>query len=502
MSRPRNPGGWHPRAWPVALKVPLAVAVLMVVVAVILSNQVLERLAESQRQTLRGLTSAYLDGLSGTLLPHVLRDDVWEVFDALERAGQAYESLSVRFTIVTRPDGSVLAASDPRRFPVDSDLPAALTGRFDGGGALVLDETAGQAWVSRPLAYQALDVGRIVSAIDITAMLAERRDVLLTLVLTNAALALLLAALGYLLVRRMLRPVSILTGRFRAARDGGLEPIPAAELGDPASEFGRLFRGYNDMASALDERDRLSRQLAREEKLASLGRLTSGMAHEINNPLGGLFNAVDTLRRHGGDAGVRRDALDLLERGLTGIRDVVRAALVVYKGGPAAGGLARADLDDLQFLVKHEVARRRLRLDWRDALPERLPEGGQAVDGAALRQAALNLLLNALAATPPGGAVVFEAGLENGPGGETLRIAVTDSGAGMPAAMAARLTGPEAPERPPGEEGGLGLWMVRRLVERLGARAEVEAGPGGTRVSLWVPLGAERGAEDLLDDVA
>ena len=49
------------------------------------------------------------------------------------------------------------------------------------------------------------------------------------------------------------------------------------------------------------------------------------MAHEVNNPLGGLFNALDTLRRHGDDASVREATLSLLERGLTHIRNVVRS---------------------------------------------------------------------------------------------------------------------------------------------------------------------------------
>ena len=47
------------------------------------------------------------------------------------------------------------------------------------------------------------------------------------------------------------------------------------------------------------------------------------MAHEINNPLGGLFNAIDTLKRHGSHGGVRTKSIDLIERGLKGIRDVV-----------------------------------------------------------------------------------------------------------------------------------------------------------------------------------
>ena len=67
--------------------------------------------------------------------------------------------------------------------------------------------------------------------------------------------------------------------------------IPSA-----GTETGRLFRGFNRMARAVAEREALVARLADEERLASLGRLASGMAHEINNPLGGLFNAIDTLK--------------------------------------------------------------------------------------------------------------------------------------------------------------------------------------------------------------
>ena len=71
------------------------------------------------------------------------------------------------------------------------------------------------------------------------------------------------------------------------------------------------------------------------------------MAHEVNNPLGGLFNALDTLRRHGDDASVRDATVNLLQRGLTHIRNVVRSALVTYRGETADRSLRAVDIDDL-----------------------------------------------------------------------------------------------------------------------------------------------------------
>ena len=108
----------------------------------------------------------------------------------------------------------------------------------------------------------------------------------------------------------------------------------------------------------------MAKQLAAEERLASLGRLASGLAHEINNPLGGLFNAIDTLKRHGDRPSVRTTSLDLIERGLRGIRDVVRTVLATYRADREQRDLTASDLDDMRFLISPEAARKSIRVHW------------------------------------------------------------------------------------------------------------------------------------------
>ena len=108
------------RSWPLAWKVPLLVAVLMVGIAALISQVVLTRLRSDQETNLRLLTSAYLDGVSAAVLPTALRGDTWEAFDALDRARSRYSGVDVRYAIVVLPSGKVLAASDPVRFPVQS----------------------------------------------------------------------------------------------------------------------------------------------------------------------------------------------------------------------------------------------------------------------------------------------------------------------------------------------------------------------------------------------
>jgi hypothetical protein len=114
-------------SWPLAWKVPLLVAALMVGIAAMISQVVLSRLTSDQENNLRLLTNAYLDGLSAAVFQSAIRADVWETFDALDRARSHYSGVDARYVIVELPDDKVLAASDPVRFPVRSVVPAELT---------------------------------------------------------------------------------------------------------------------------------------------------------------------------------------------------------------------------------------------------------------------------------------------------------------------------------------------------------------------------------------
>src|SRR5204863_824795 len=113
----------HIAAWPLVVKVPVLVAGLMVTVAFTISQVVLWRFMQDHENNLRLLTSAYVDGLSAVILPAIVQENVWEAFDALDRARSRYAGVEPRYVIIELPNGRILAASDPLRFPVHSVVP-------------------------------------------------------------------------------------------------------------------------------------------------------------------------------------------------------------------------------------------------------------------------------------------------------------------------------------------------------------------------------------------
>ena len=457
--------------WPLAWKAPLLAAAFMIGVAVVISQVVLNRLESDQENNLRLLTSAYLDGLSAAVLPSAIHGDVWEAFDALDRARGRYAGLKVRFAIVTLPNGKVLAASDPEMFRVQSAVPPDVDQRFPREDGLAIDDATGRAWLARSLREGGYSVGRILAEIDISELLRVRKQVLLTLVTVNAGLALGFALVGSLALARMLKPLSVLTGYMERVRAGRADPIPDSKRRGISREFDILFDRFNAMARALNDREEFASRLAAQEKFAVLGKLASGMAHEVNNPLGGLFNALDTLRRHGDDPVVREATVNLLQRGLTHIRNVVRSALVTYRGEAAERSLRAVDIDDLRLLVEPEALRKRVRLAWTNELLGSLPVAGESV-----RQVTLNLLINACAASPEGGAVNLRACSKE----RALVIEVGDQGAGLPSDLAKHLVGQS--EEAPGVGSGLGLWIVRRLVALEGGAISVAQAEGFSTV--------------------
>ncbi len=461
---------------PLSLRLPLIAAGLMVLVGMVASQQVLSALSAVQEERLRELAQLHVDGLAVALGPAVLRRDVWEVYDTLDRATAAGSGQRMVLTVVADDAGRVIAASDPLRAPVDSDVGPLAKGA-QPIDAIRLLGAEGHIRIAADLDYQGRRVGRIISELNVADLVAERRAAGLYLLAGNTAATLALAFGGYLAMRRMLKPVARLAGHM-GRMEGTLEPIPSTDVPRGDTELARLFQTYNTMSGAVQAKTEAERRLAERERFVSLGRLSSSLAHEINNPLGGLLNATDTIRTYADRPAVVRDAADLLDRGLRHLRDVARATLDHNRMDRSGQPLRPEDFDDLALLFEPEVARLGQHLDWavQAAVADLQPHPAVLV-----RQILLNLLLNAAAAAGGAGGV----GLYVAADSKALHLRISDTGPGLSDAARQRLL-TDDPVQP---GGGVGLRLVRDLVRQAGGRIDVARRDRTTEITVVLPAG-------------
>ncbi|CUX79996.1 sensor histidine kinase [Roseibaca calidilacus] len=463
---------------PLSIKLPLLAAAMMVLVGTVASQQVLRSLAQVQDARIQELARMHVEGLSVALGPLVLRHDIWEVYDTLDRAAQAGEGRRMVLTAVADERGRVLAATDPRRVPMDSDI-AALAGDAVALDNLSVDGASPVVSLLAPLTYQGRTVGQIATELDVSDLLSERRQALLFLIMGNAIAIGLLSTVGFLAIRWMLKPVTTLA-RQMTETQGEPHPIPASDIPQGDGEISRLARTYNSMVGAVAAKAEAERRLAERERFVALGRLSSSLAHEINNPLGGLLNATDTIRSFADRPEVVRQSADLLDRGLRHLRDVTRATLDQNRMDPETRMLTPDDFEDIKLLIQPEVSRLALDLEW-SVDPSAVT--GCCVPAGPVRQIALNLLLNACAAAGQSGRVGLIACAKGG----TLILQVTNTGPAMPKPALDRLLddGPLSPG------GGVGLRLVRDLARNLGGAINHVHENGETRIAVSLPTSWE-----------
>ncbi|MDT8317133.1 MAG: ATP-binding protein [bacterium] len=369
---------------------------------------------------------------------------------------------------------------------------------------------------------------KVFGGIRVTFPLGELNNLLVRtrwLMLFYLSFALLLFLLfgSYLLSRRIANPLKDIAATSEKIADGDLTQR-VDDYGE--NELGQLSRSFNKMADRVAEhvgylqrvnRDlRVTKQeLIRSEKLASVGRLAAGVAHEIGNPLGAILGYTDMMLKGVGDESVRQDFLERMEKELKKIDFTIRELLDYSRTSKLE--VRETDVNKVVSetisLVSHQKEFEKLKLELK--LGENLPL--VLVDEGQLQQIMMNIVLNAVDAMPDGGklSVLTETGIAKDDtvkfvrrrrkddafhdfsiksddikdkGKEMVQISFVDNGIGIEKDSLDNIFDPFYTTKEPGSGTGLGLSISQRIVETFKGKIEVQSEAGrGTTFTVSLP---------------
>jgi two-component system sensor histidine kinase HydH len=263
---------------------------------------------------------------------------------------------------------------------------------------------------------------------------------------------------------------------IREGRTVPLEVIAAVLRDDEGSLIGRIA-----LLRDLSELQHLRKEVERSQRLAAVGSLAAGVAHEIRNPLSSLKGFATYFRqRYGGVpddvkvADIMIQEVDRLNRVITELLEFSRP-LELKKKATDLSGLVRQTLGTLEGQTREK------KISVRTELPTGLPAA--SIDPDRMTQVLLNLFLNALAAMEAGGNLTVSVALQED---RTLRVSIADTGTGIRKEDLGRVFDPYFTTKPSGT--GLGLAIVHRIVEAHGGEIRLESETGrGTTFTILLP---------------
>lgn len=470
------------RRLPYRIQVPFGLSVAVLVTALLVTG-VSARISttNARAQTLATLERAVVL-LVAQAKPLLAGEDTWRMFAFLrDTAALVPGTLAGHARLaVLDTRGDVFAASDPTRLATGQ----ALLGQPWHGHPLPVAEQS-----TRPLrlnlgdgAFLLLEpilsedgqiVGHVFIEVDASVFEPDWHALLTTALVGVALAALFLVPLGWLVGKRMTRPVAQLISFIERIGHEPAQTLRGAvpRVTDP--ELGRIAQAVSALVEALEQRAKAEARALSAERLAAVGRMTAAVAHEINNPLMGLLTATQTLQLHGNNVSIRERTVDVLDRGLQQIRTTLAALLpqARIEDRPLEPG----DLDDVMALVRPTAQTQSTAL-----IQSMEIDSALRVPSAPLRQVMLNLLLNAIKAAGPDGEVL--AILKSD--AQRVQFSVLNSGKRLLADRFEAALESESGMNPH----GFGLWVCRELATHYRGGFELDTSNSeGTRLVFWLP---------------
>ncbi len=469
-------------------KVPLRVAVLVIVTAVVLAATLIYRGIDDLRNNLIDNADKMGRVIANNLVEPMLHDDVWRSFEIIntpyrvptlktpdEKAG---------YILILNASNKVYASTQPDRFPMLKD-PAAIDPRYTEllkalpdlqhlRPTVIEPHNSDDLFLLIPIESEQLRIGTLVMSYPKSPFKSRFYLLAKDAALITLLVLIILLPLGIYWGQKMAAPLLQLS----EAMSNITPPLPEAgeimfeESGD---EIGQLGKSFKKMIAELKENENLQKQIIASDRLAAVGRLAAGIAHEINNPLGGMLNSISTYKRHGAQDPLTLKTFSILERGLTQIKETVAALLVEAKSRPRP--FDQNDIEDICTLMHADVRAKHINFTRENDIIDT-----QALPSTLVRQVIINLLLNAIRATQEYGHVHLHIYRDSG----NFVIDVLNNGSYIPPEKVSYLFEPFMTLNDSGS--GLGLWVIYQITQQLGGLITVRSEPDETRFTVQLPL--------------
>ena len=428
--------------------------------------------------------------LAGQIIKPMLLNDRLALHYALRKAAATDED--VRYLCIEDKNGDILASTS------DQEYPTALFDLWKGHqGKVILFQTEGESLmdVSAQLPEGEGELAGRLGALHVGMSRRHATDAANRLlwfmgIVLTATLSMVLAGARIIMktVSRPLRQLETAVSSFPQ------QPVHVEQLAVSGTrEVESLARGFTDMLRRLkaleQDRETTQERMIHTERLAALGELAAGLAHEVHNPLDGMQECLRYLQQDP-DKSPRADKYyPMLTEGLGRIAKVMREMLTFARSGRdvSIGEYRVTDvLNASKLLVAANIRNKKVRLIWRiprDCICLCDPQG--------LAQAVLNLVLNAVEAAE--GSAQPQVAIEATCDSQWVYVVVEDSGQGIPEELHLRIFEPFFTTKPFDKGTGLGLSVSQQLVRAVGGDLELSAEPcslGGARFVVRFPRAA------------
>jgi len=271
------------------------------------------------------------------------------------------------------------------------------------------------------------------------------------------------------------------------------------EIGILANSFNKMLASIKTMKLELEEWGRtleekvnkrteelvaVQTQMAQSEKLASIGRLAAGVAHEINNPLGGILTFSMLALEDCDDDHPLKQSLEVIVKQTLRCRETVKGLLDFARQSSTTPSITEVNsvVDKTLLLLENQTIFQNIRTvrNFDPDLPDVLIDAGQ------LQQVVINIVINAVDAMEENGTLTIETCKE--PRTNEILIRISDTGKGIPEDILPLIFEPFFTTKKVGKGTGLGLSIVHGIVTRAGGKIEVASSPRGATFTVRLPI--------------